>query len=94
MVDKAPVVSQVVTPVREWLDARTVERPGNVLKAREDAFADYQEFAQQRNETAMTLTAFGLAMKREGIAKDTDSSKRSFYRNIAIAHRSGLRAVK
>jgi hypothetical protein len=81
-----------VTPVREWLDDRTAVRGGHDLKSG-DAFADYEVFAQGRGQTPMTLTAFGLAMKAEGIEKIQTPSKRTYYRNLALASKPALVAV-
>lgn len=83
-----------VTAVREWLDSRTVSRPGHDVPCGE-AHKDYMTFSEGRGETAMSLTAFGIAMRDiEGVEKITTPSKRNFYRGIALSAKPALVAIK
>lgn len=89
---RKPKVSKAaaVTPVREWYESRIVDRPGFDQPCGA-AYDDYKAFAAERGETAMTLTAFGIAMKDEiGIEKIVTPSKRNFYRGIALKGRMKL----
>jgi hypothetical protein len=79
-----------VTPVRDWYDSRTTARPGYDQPCGE-AHDDYKAFSLERGETAMTLTAFGIAMKDEiGVEKIVTPSKRNYYRGIALKGRMRL----
>jgi hypothetical protein len=83
-----------VTPARDWYENRTAARPGNQIRPA-DAYEDYKAFAAERGEGAMSLTAFGIAMRDEiGLEKTTNPSKRSFYVGIALVSKPVLAVVK
>lgn len=94
---RKPKVSKgaAVTPARDWLKERTTPRAGHQMKPKEEAWADYCAYAESRGEIAMSLTAFGIAMRDDlKIEKRTTPSKRSFYVGIALASKPALAVVR